>query len=69
MDKAKNSGEKMDKGVYSMLSGKMVEKKQELTDMMTEFINTHQSFEVQRTAITSKYAAMRAKIEKTRYFN
>nr|DAO24312.1 MAG TPA: tail tape measure protein [Bacteriophage sp.] len=64
MDKAKNSGEKMDKGVYSMLSGKMVEKKQELTDMMTEFINTHQSFEVQRTAITSKYAAMRAKIEK-----
>ncbi|WP_076752733.1 hypothetical protein [Elizabethkingia anophelis] len=64
MDKAKGSGEKMDKGVYNMLSGKMVEKKQELTDMMTDFINTHQSFEVQRTAITSKYAAMRAKIEK-----
>lgn len=64
MDKAKGSGEKMDKGVYNMLSGKMVEKKQELTDMMTEFVNTHQSFEAQRTAITAKYAAMRAKIEK-----
>ncbi|MDV3665478.1 hypothetical protein CMU51_15615 [Elizabethkingia anophelis] len=64
MDKAKGSGEKMDKGVYNMLSGKMVEKKQELTDMMTDFINTHQSFEAQRTAITAKYATMRAKIEK-----
>ena len=53
----------MDKGVYNMLSGKMVEKKQELTDMMTDFINTHQSFEAQRTAITAKYATMRAKIE------
>ncbi|WGL71028.1 hypothetical protein [Elizabethkingia anophelis] len=64
MDKAKGSGEKMDKGIYNMLSGKMVEKKQELTDMMTDFINTHQSFEAQRTAITAKYATMRAKIEK-----
>ncbi|UFK27517.1 tape measure domain protein [Elizabethkingia phage TCUEAP3] len=62
--KAENDGQSKSNGVYAMLTGKWVEKKQELTNMVTEVINTHQSLQVKITEITSRYATLRQGIEK-----
>ncbi|UTG08384.1 hypothetical protein J2N99_02800 [Elizabethkingia anophelis] len=62
--KAENDGQSKSNGVYAMLTGKWVEKKQELTNMVTEVINTHQSLQVKITEITSRYATLRQEIEK-----
>ncbi|WP_407499614.1 hypothetical protein [Elizabethkingia anophelis] len=63
MEKAGQSGSNRGNGVYAMLAGKLVEKKQELTNMVTEFVNAHETLEKQKTNITSHYATLREKIE------
>ncbi|ATC39590.1 hypothetical protein [Elizabethkingia anophelis] len=63
MEKAGQSGSNRSNGVYAMLAGKLVEKKQELTNMVTEFVNAHENLEKQKTNITSHYATLREKIE------
>lgn len=54
----------VDSGKYSIVSNLLADYENQLSSMTTEFINSFQNVEIQKTAIVKKYAAIRAGIEK-----
>lgn len=59
----KLTSKEVDQGFYAFLDTNIDEKRRELKSMVVEFVKSHQDFEVQRTAISSKYASIRANVE------
>ncbi|WP_407485251.1 AAA family ATPase [Elizabethkingia miricola] len=54
----------VDSGKYSIVSNLLADYENQLSSMTTEFINSFQNVEIQKTAIVKKYAAIRASIER-----
>ncbi|QDZ64197.1 hypothetical protein EVD20_19280 [Elizabethkingia bruuniana] len=59
-----NNDKGVDSGKYSIVSNLLVDYENQLSSMTTEFINSFQDVEVQKTAIVKKYSAIRASIER-----
>ncbi|HFK5562059.1 TPA: hypothetical protein ACGZ9C_001706 [Elizabethkingia anophelis] len=59
-----NNDKGVDSGKYSIVSNLLVDYENQLSSMTTEFINSFQDVEVQKTAIVKKYSAIRSSIER-----